>query len=109
MIKYVAIAFAALALTGCAHEKKYNRVVDTATFNIEVVQTFPPHLQHVFANARALTECVHTKDETGKVVDIKDCTVYVLASTYPRCINHEIRHVLEGTWHPQRAHSSEDC
>ena len=36
------------------------------------------------------------------------CTVWLRRSTYPRCLQHEIRHCFEGPFHGNNA-SSEDC
>lgn len=40
-------------------------------------------------------------------LDFKYCEIYVLDTVYPRCIAHEIRHLMEGHWHTGM--SSEDC
>lgn len=38
-----------------------------------------------------------------------DCTVWIRASLYPRCVTHEIRHCIEGHFHHPQVASGQDC
>lgn len=36
------------------------------------------------------------------------CVIQIRRDMYPRCLTHELRHVMEGDWHPGRE-TTEDC
>lgn len=38
-----------------------------------------------------------------------DCTIWIRASLYPRCITHEVRHCIEGHFHHPEVASGQDC
>lgn len=36
------------------------------------------------------------------------CVIQIRRDMYPHCLTHELRHVMEGDWHPGRE-TTEDC
>ena len=39
--------------------------------------------------------------------ELKEC--HIVLRKYPVCLLHELRHCLEGDWHPRDAPNTEDC
>jgi len=72
-----------LALAGC--ESEYNTVRDKAFFEITIVDEIVPY----------------QGDEVVGYADCKFglCSIQILRSHYPDCIEHEIRHGFEDDWH----------
>lgn len=104
MIRFL-IIFTALLFAGCS--KNYNLIHDEVTFKVKIVDELPKeYLEKVHQNKtghkiHALTACTDT--------EFKECVIYIPKSSYPYCLTHEIRHVLEGDWHDRDVLNKQDC
>lgn len=72
-----------LVLAGCDTEYKLYR--DKAFFEITIVDEIVPYKGD---NVVGYTDC-----------KLGVCSVQILRSHYPDCIEHEVRHGFEGYWH----------
>ena len=96
-----------LLFAGCAEKKTYNFLHEEVTFKVKIVDELPKeYLEKVHKGktrytVHAMTAC---KDDS-----FKDCTILIPKSSYPYCLTHEIRHVLEGDWHDRDVLNKQDC
>lgn len=88
-MRYLGIA-AALLLSGCAMFDGPVPIREAMTVRITLTDSLPP-------------------DYNGYATWAGDqCDIVLRRSTYPRCMQHEVRHCFEGDFH-RNAPSSEDC
>jgi len=60
-------------------------------FHLELVERLPALYQHGLAQW-----------------DGQQCWVTLIKSEYPRCLQHEVRHCIEGQWHTEEW-NNDDC
>ena len=93
IVKISSLFLCSLLFISCSTQK-YDLLHTTAEFKLHIVKELPSKNKYAYA-------------ESHCNLDFKYCEIYVLDTVYPRCIAHEIRHVMEGHWHTGM--SSEDC
>ena len=60
-------------------------------FHLELVKSFPNSYQHGLAQW-----------------DGQQCWVTLIKDQYPMCLQHEVRHCIEGKWHTEKW-NNDDC
>ena len=93
VIRKLSILFCMLSFIGCS-STNYTLLHTEAEFKLFIVDELP-------------TKNKYASAESHCNLDFKYCEIYILKEVYPRCITHEIRHVMEGHWH--NGMSKEDC
>ena len=74
----------------------------------------PPEIVHPAFTFRVLSDPEQLEPNvrgTATMIDFQDgkriCVVNL--REYPKCLLHEIRHCIEGEWHPRDTPNDEDC
>lgn len=86
MFRTIAITAACLAITGCAAPADQGSLPGKRTVEITVEEV--AHLGGALGTATMRTNA------EGVIV-----ACHIKLTKYPRCLQHEIRHCLEGNWH----------
>lgn len=86
------LAMASLMLNGCSTQKKE---FAEKSFHISVSEDF-------YIKPQGMARLVY--DDKGV---LKSC--HIVLKHYPTCLLHELRHCIEGDWHPRDEPNTEDC
>lgn len=86
---FLCLLFSTALMGGCVSQVHQPLPIrDEAVIHVKLVD----HIDYVpGAHAYGLSRCANGV-----------CTVEILRQYYPHCVEHEIRHVFEGDWHPGR-------
>ena len=81
-------------VAGCSDSSEYEIGSNDFLLHIKLIESFSDPLQQGLAEWN---------------VEQTECTVTLIKDEYPRCLQHEVRHCIEGHWHPEEQDNSEDC
>jgi len=89
-VKVLAL-FMCIMLVACSSAPTYNINAKDFWFSLRLVDEMPEYWIHGIAEW-----------------DNIQCRVTLVRQEYPRCLQHEVRHCLEGGWHGNY-YNSDDC
>lgn len=92
-----ALAMLSLTVTGCA-------AIPTPTL--------APVAKEVAITVVEAPELLRTGERGRAYIKLADGIPYackIVLRKYPQCLQHEIRHCLEGDWHKGQSHNTQDC
>lgn len=94
-MRVIFLMLSALAF-GCASRSDYLLPTYGAEFYISISEGKMPNPRQIaFANIKSVN---------GKTVSCE-----ITLERYPVCLLHELRHCIEGHWHPRDEPNTEDC
>ena len=91
------LALLSVALAGCASAPVTPTAPTRSAVSITVIEA--PELLRAGERGRAYIQMADGVPYACRVVLRK----------YPQCLQHEIRHCLEGDWHKSQPHNTQDC
>lgn len=97
---FAALALAILAVAGCAAFDRPEYQLQRAAVSIRVFEV--PLGMAVGADGEII-------EPAGRSLMLSDGTCLIMLRQYPICLAHEVRHCLEGGFHPPAAPNDDDC